>query len=166
MACRYYDDAIINKLLKWIPENSRLRVLKPEETKRLYELNAEDTNDKPMKLPMVALSRSNDITLRSNIKQSRSFDGLKLLGDSDQTVQLNVIPIDIKYQLDIYTKKYDEGDEYTRSFLFKLINNPKIIIDIPYNGMNIQHVANIRVLDNVADTSDISQHLFPGQFTR
>ena len=38
MAIRYYDDALIYKLKKWIPENTNLRVLKPDESKRLFEL--------------------------------------------------------------------------------------------------------------------------------
>lgn len=40
MACRYYDDILIAKLQKWIPDNSTLRVLKPEESKRFFELTA------------------------------------------------------------------------------------------------------------------------------
>ena len=59
-----------------------------------------------------------------------------------------------------------KNDEYLRNFLFKLINNPTICIDIPYNGMNLKHIANLRVLSTVSDTSDISERLFVGQFTR
>ena len=51
MACRYYDDILSEKIKKWIPENSNLRVLKPEETKRLFELTANDNNDQAFKLP-------------------------------------------------------------------------------------------------------------------
>ena len=68
MACRYYDDILSEKIKKWIPENSNLRVLKPEETKRLFELTANDNNDQAFKLPFVALSRNNDIELLENIK--------------------------------------------------------------------------------------------------
>ena len=70
------------------------------------------------------------------------------------------------YQLDIYTKTAIEGDEYLRNFLFKLINNPLLKITISYNGIEISHTANIRVLDTVSDTSAISERLFSGQFTR
>ena len=48
--------------------------------------------------------------------------------------------------------------------MFKLINNPVIYVKIPYNGSEIEHIANIRVLSNVADTSDISERIFTGQF--
>ena len=66
----------------------------------------------------------------------------------------------------IYTKEYEECDEYVRNLLFKLINNPTIVIEIPYNDINIHHNAYIRVLNTVSDTSAISERIFSGQFTR
>ena len=79
-------------------------------------------------------------------------------------MHLNVIPITTTYQIDIYTKKRIEADEYIRQYLFKLINNPQIIIEIPFNNYTVKHTANLRVLSTVSDTSDISTHIFPGQF--
>ncbi len=166
MAIRYYDDALIEKIKRWLPQNTPLRILKPDESNRFYKLHADDEKDNKFKLPLIALSRGKDINLLSNIKQSRSFDGLKLHSNEAITVHMNVIPVLPTYQLDIFTKTYEEGDEYLRNFLFKLINNPKIIIGIPYNDLNIKHIANIRVLDTVSDSSDIAEHLFAGQFTR
>jgi hypothetical protein len=66
--------------------------------------------------------------------------------------------------LTIYTKTEEEVDEYVRSFLFKLINNPVIKVRLPYNEAELEHIANIRVLSNVSDTSDISERIFVGQF--
>ena len=172
MAVRYYDDAIIQKLKRWIPENSSLRVLHPDESKRLFELVATDNNDKPLQLPFIALSRDNNIELLSTVKQLKSFNGAKLSGgamtvdDLNTSKVLNAIPIKLNYQLDIYAKKAEDCDEYVRNFLFKLINNPVIMIDIPYNGTNIQHIANIRILNTISDTSAISERLFSGQFSR
>lgn len=166
MAVRYYDDAMVAKLKRWIPDASRLRVLKPDESTRLMQLQADDSGDKNFKLPFVTLSRDKSIEIISNIKQNKSFDGLKLIDTHGKTANLNVIPIKVQYQLDIYTKTYYEGDEYVRNFLFKLINNPLLIIEIPYNDSSLRFTANIRVLDTVSDTTDIAEHLFPGQFTR
>ena len=181
MAVRYYDDALVAKISKWIPQDSKLRVLRPDETKRLFETKADDRNDKPLTLPLIALSRDKDIELLSNIKQNRSYDGLTYLTSPDVTAKINVIPIQVRYQLDIYTKTYEEADEYVRTFLFKLINNPTFYIIIPYNaGVNrqakingetkdvpaLKHVVNIRVLSTVSDTSDIAERIFPGEFTR
>lgn len=164
MACRYYDDMLVAKLLKWLPTTSNLRVLNPSESKRLFELTANDNKDKPMTLPLVALSRGKDIELLSTVKQPRSYDGLKLLSSDDGTYQFNVLPIKLIYDLNIYTKTADEADEYVRTFLFKLINNPVIKVRIPYNGTELEHIANIRVMNNVSDTSDISERIFSGQF--
>ena len=163
---RYYDDLLAEKLLRWLPENSKLRILKPDETKRLYETVADDKNDAPLKLPLIALSRSNDLNLDLNIKNLKSFSGVKIYNSEKLSSTLNAIPVNVNYQMDIYTKTVDEGDEYLRSFLFKIINNPKMIITIPYNGFDIQHVVYIRVQDTVSDTSNISERIFSGQFTR
>ena len=181
MAVRYYDDALVAKISKWIPQDSKLRVLRPDETKRLFETKADDKRDAPLKLPLIALSRDKNIELKSNIKQTRSYDGITYLASPDITSKINMIPIQVNYQLDIYTKTYEEGDEYVRNFLFKLINNPTFYIIIPYNsGVNrkvlvngvkqdlpaLKHIVNIRVLSTVSDTSDIAERIFPGEFTR
>jgi hypothetical protein len=166
MAISYYDEAVTQKIKNWLADSSKLRVLSPEETTRLIQLAAEDSNDQPLKLPLIAISRNKDIEIESAIKQNKSFDGLILEKDNvaATTVHLNVIPIKTTYQLDIYTKKRIEADEYVRQYLFKLINNPQIIIEIPYNNYVVRHTANLRVLGTVSDTSDISTHIFPGQF--
>lgn len=166
MALRYYDEIIAAKLKKWIPDNSSLHILKTDETRRLFELKADENRDEVLKMPFIALSRGNDVEILSNIKTLQSFNGLTVAKDEKQTIQLNVIPIKVTYQLDIYTRTYEEGDEYLRNFLFKLINNPKLIIDIPYQDLWLRHVANLRVLSNVSDTSDITEKLFSDQFTR
>lgn len=166
MAIGYYDDAITEKIKGWLADSSRLRVLAPEESNRLIQLNAEDNNDAPLTLPLIAISRNKDLEIESTIKQNKSFDGFIIKKDEKnaETVHLNVIPIKTTYQLDIYTKTRIEGDEYVRQYLFKLINNPQIIIEIPYNNYVIKHTANLRVLNTVSDTSDIPTHIFAGQF--
>jgi hypothetical protein len=117
---------------------------------------------------MVALSRNKDIKILQTTKTNRSFDGLRLIkgNEKEKAVLFNVIPIQLDYQLDIFAKTYEEADEYLRNFLFKLINNPTIMIDIPYNGAQLRHIANLRILDTVSDTSDITERHFVGQFTR
>lgn len=166
MAINYYDEAVTQKIKGWLADSSKLRVLSPDESNRVIQLNAEDSKDEPLKLPFIAISRNKDIEIESTIKQNKSFDGLIIGKDAATatTIHLNVIPIKTTYQLDIYTKKRIEVDEYVRQYLFKLINNPQIIIEIPYNNYIVRHTANLRVLNTVSDTSDIPTHLFSGQF--
>lgn len=166
MALEYYDDAIAAKLEKWTPSNLKLRILKPDESKRLLETIADDQKDKNIKLPMIALSRNNDIELLLNVKNPRSYDGLKVEQTEAGTTQMNVIPVKLQYQMDIYTKTQQEASEYVRQYLFKLINNPVIKIEVPYNDKGIMQIANIRVLSTISDTSDVQTRLFAGQFTR
>ena len=168
MAISYYDDAVTAKIKGWLADSSMLRVLNPDETNKVIELHAEDSGDQPLKLPLLTISRNKEIEIASTIKQNKSFDGLVILNDAANaaTVHMNVIPVKTLYQLDIYTKKQLEADEYVRQFLFKLINNTQIIIEIPYNNYIIKHTANLRVLNSVSDTSDIPTHLFSGQFYR
>lgn len=165
MAIRYYDDVIAAKLKRWNPI-ADLRVLKPNEVKRLFALNAEDSGDKPLTLPCIALSRNNDLEIEANIKTPKSYAGLKLKQTEAETLLLNAIPVRPQYQIDIYTKTAEEGDEYLRQYLFKLINNPVIKIVVPYNGVEVEQIANIRVMNTVSDTSEISERLFSGQFNR
>jgi hypothetical protein len=155
-------------------------VLKPDETKKFFELSADDNKDASLKLPILAVSRNPDIKLLSTVKSPKSYDGIRISTQGinssiklangmpipSTTALFNVLPIKLNYQLDIYTKTAEEGDEYVRNFLFKLINNPVIKILIPYNDLNLEHVANIRVLNQVSDTSAITERLFSGQFTR
>lgn len=164
MACRYYDDILAIKLKQWLPDNSSLRVLGPAETKRLFETSADDRKDAPLQLPLIALSRHKDIELLSTVKSPKSYDGLKILATEAETMQFNVIPIKLLYDLTIYTKTEEEVDEYVRNFLFKLINNPVIKVKLPYHEAEVEHIANIRVLSNISDTSDISERIFAGQF--
>lgn len=168
MSVSFYDEAIVYKLKKWMPEQTNLRIYSPNETKKLFSIMADDTNDQPIKLPFISLARNNEIELTLNIKNLRSFDSYIVNSDNrNRTVtQWNVIPIKLVYQMDIFTKTVEDGEEYLRNFLFKIINNPSMSITIPYNNMMINHVVNIRVLSNVADTSDISERLFSGQFHR
>ena len=166
MAISYYDEAVTEKIKGWLADSSTLRVLSPEESNRLFQLIADDKKDQEITLPIIALSRNKDIEIESTIKQSKSFDGYILKKDVNTatTVHLNVIPIKTTYQLDIYTKRQIEADAYIRQYLFKLINNPQIIIEFTYNNYIVKHTANLRVLSTVSDTSDISTHIFPGQF--
>lgn len=168
MAIRYYDDAIVEKINSWLPKskNRKIQMLKPDEVKRLFTIEADEKNDKPLSLPLIALSRDASINILQKTMTPMSFDGLMLDSDGKHTLQLNGIPISLSYQLDIYTRRFDEGDELLREFVFKLINNPQIVIELPYNDQKFKHVASIILQEQVEDTSAISERLFPGQFTR
>ena len=165
MAIRYYDEAVWNKLQGWL-RDPQLKILKPQETTRLFQLKSAMNDDKPIVLPLIALSRDPDITILSVTQKPLSNDGKHIANVNDKVAQLNAIPVQVSYQLDIYTKMYVEGDEYIRNFIFNIINHPALKIQIPYQGSTIEHICYMRIEPTVTDNSDIPEKLFADQFTR
>ena len=162
-----YDEALLAKLNKWT-EKTELHIYGPEETRRMLEVIADNTNDKPIKLPIVCLRRKGGYTILNINKKPLTYDGLMIQGDteSNTAMVLNAIPISIQYQLDIYTRYLKEADAYCRDFIFNIINHPNVKIVVPYNDANFEHNSTLRVSADVEDNSDIPERLIAGQFTR
>ena len=118
MALEYYDDAIIAKLKKWTPTDIQLRILKPDETKRLFEVLADDKKDRNVKLPLIAISRNNDIELLLSYKSPKSYDGIKLEHQFD-TINFTCteLGIDTGVRIDYYFEKSG-----TQWFLTKIVD--------------------------------------------
>lgn len=168
MAIRYYDEALANKINSWLPKskNRKIQVLKPDEVKRLFVIEADERGDKSIQLPLIAISRETQIDVMHPTKRAMSFDGMMLKSDGKHTLQLDAVPISLTYQIDIYTRHFDEGDELLRELIFKIINNPQLTITLPYNNQNLIQVCAMKMQGQVEDTSAISERLFSGQFTR
>lgn len=165
MGVRYYDTAIYEKIKAWV-RDERMRILKPNESMRVFQLAADLSDDTPITLPLISISRDTNVEILSTGKRAMSFDGLMVKSDGKKTNQINAIPIRLRYQIDIYTKEFEMGDEYVRNFIFNLINHPKLTVTIPYNNLNYHHDCNITLDSTVQDNSDIPQRMFAGQFTR
>lgn len=165
MAIRYYDDALLNKIKLWV-RDPNMTILSVNESTRLFQIEAEKNDDKPLKLPLIALSRDPNMTIISTQRKALTYDGAHLAMDNQYSMLLNAIPIQLNYQLDIYTRYFAEADEYVRNFIFNFINYPKVSITIPYNDANIEHNSTVLLESNVSDNSDIPERLISGQFTR
>ena len=165
MAIRYYDEALLNKIKGWV-RDPNMHILGTDESTRLFQIEAVKNDDKPLTLPLIALSRDANMEILSTQKKALTYDGGHLAMDRQYSEILNAIPIQLNYQLDIYTKYFAEADEYVRNFVFNFINYPKLHIELPYNGANIVHDSNIFVEPTVSDNSNIPERLIIGQFTR
>ena len=165
MGVRFYDEALVNKIKSWV-KDKEMRILSPENVDKLFQIKANDSGDKALTLPLIAISRKPVFEILSTNKKPLTFDGKLINANEAKSMSLNAIPIRISYQLDIYTKRFDEADDYVRNFIFNFINYPKLTITIPYNDANIEHDSNVRILSNVVDSSDIPNRIFQGQFTR
>ena len=143
-----------------------MKILKPSESSRLFQLRADENGDKPLTLPLIAISRDNDLEIISTSKKALTYDGGHLAANCKESEVLNGIPIRLSYQLDIYCKYFAEADEYMRNFVFNIINYPNLHIEIPYNDAKVIHDSTLLLESTVSDTSDIPERLISGQFTR
>ena len=166
MSTFIYDKALLNKFKRWT-EGTEVTLVGPEESRRLFSVISDKTNDSNIKFPLVSLKRLLGYDLNLYGKKPLSFDGLTKKSTIEKSMLINAIPITINYQLDVYTRYHQEADEYMRNFIFNIINYPKLEILIKYHDSNIDHVANILPSQSVVDnSSNTSERLFPGQFTR
>lgn len=186
MSAVLYDVALLNKLKGWI-KDPNLTITGPDETQRLFSSIADKNNDKPIQLPLIALRRKSTMEILNTSRRPLTHDGWKtstpiggnyyykqtspervsdeeLLGG--KVTQLNAIPIRLSYRIDIYTRKFEEAEEYVRDFIFRLINFPEVQIIVPYNNCNMPQAAFIQLASDVEDNSDIPERLIAGQFTR
>ena len=165
MSASLYDKVVTEKIKGWLVDPN-LTVLDPDETARLFQKTADITNDAPLRLPLIAISRDRDIDLPATNKQPLSYMGKSFNSINGTVDHLNAIRINLGYQIDIYTKFKVEADEYVRNFVFNLVNHPAMAIEIPYNGSNLEYVSYLRLQSPISDNSDIPERLMPGQFTR
>ena len=166
MSSYIYDKALLNKFKRWT-EGTELTLVGPDESRRLFQVISDKTSDSNIKFPLVSLRRLLGYELDIFGKKPLSFDGMVKESDIGKSKSICAIPIILNYQLDVYTRYYQEADEYMRNFIFNIINYPKLEITIKYFNSNIDHVANILPTQSVIDnSSSTSERLAPGQFTR
>lgn len=165
MGAYLYDEALLQKVKGWTV-NSQIQVYGTDETKRLFEVTADNSNDKPIQLPIITIDRPGGYTVINPTKKPMTFDGATLKADMKKALQLNAIPITLKYQIDIYARYFKEADLFARDLVFNFINHPKLDVHIPYKEEDVVHTANLILDNDVADNSSVPQQLSIGQFTR
>lgn len=165
MSASLYDELVKRKIAGWIVD-PEMTVLGPDETARLFQKIADVNNDKPISLPLIAISRDRDIELPLTSKRPLTHMGMTFNSKDGISDHLNGIPMKLGYQLDIYTRYKDQAEEYVRNFAFNLINHPAMTLQIPYNDCNLEYVSYLHLKSPISDNSDIQQRLVPGQFTR
>jgi hypothetical protein len=165
MSVYLYDEAFVEKLKKWT-SSTQVQVYTPDDTRRLFEVMADNSNDSPIKLPILCLRRKSGLNVINTGKRPLTFDGMMLEADNGKAYELDAIPIDISYQLDIYTRYFKEADEFLRNLTFNIINYPKLTVNISYNGITYEHNGFIRMSGEIEDNSNIPERLINGQFTR
>lgn len=165
MSVTLYDKAVTEKIKSWILDTD-MTVFGPDETRRMFMYKADVSNDKPLKLPMITITRGRDISIRDRGKRPQSYMGKVFNSEKGVSDHLNAIPISIPYVLNIFTRTEEQADEYVRNFVFNIINYPTVSVKIPYNDSNLEYKSFITLGDSITDASDIPERLIAGQFSR
>ncbi len=174
MATYLYDEALLQKIKKWT-HSTQLTVLGVNETTRLFEQIGDTTQDKPIELPLITISRSRgyNIINAGTTKRMMSYEGVSYdkhiynpgtENAYSTTSSMSAIPVSISYQLDVYTRFAKEADILMRNLIFNLINYPSLEVEIPTS--HLKHVARITLNDVVEDNSDVPERFVVGNFTR
>ena len=74
-------------------------------------------------------------------------------GTRIRQVRLQAIPIQINYQLDIWTQNRIDNDVIAREFIWFYKLNPQLLVKIPH-GLNITHPFNIGIESEIVDNID------------
>lgn len=165
MSTYLYDKAMLDKLKKWgISDNATL--LAPDDTQTLYDVINDRNGDGGIQLPLITLTRKGNVTIRNANKQPLSINALTIARSLTNYATLNAVPIELQYQIDIFTRKRVQAEEYVRELIFNFINYPEIKICIPYEDANYWHKSMISLNTEIADNSAIPERLIHGQFTR
>lgn len=165
MSVNLYDEALLAKLQRWT-KDTHVSLIGVNESTRLFTTIADISNDNPINLPLLALSRPGGFTIEDKYKQPKSYDGVTFAASLQKSAKLNAIRITIPYQLDVYARLKQEADEYIRNIVFNIVNYPKLTIEVPYENMERFHDSSIRITSDVEDNSDVPERLVSGQFTR
>lgn len=165
MSVSLYDKAVLDKLYKWGLNNSST-ILAPNDVQNLYEVYSDKTNDKELVLPLICLNRNGNFTIRNTNKRPLTVNALTINKNNKKLETLNAIPIEISYQLDIFTRLRTQADEYARELTFNFINYPELSIQIPYENTNYVHNSTMILDSEIQDNSSIPERLIHGQFTR
>ena len=166
MSAYLYDRALVEKFKKWT-SSSKTQVYGPSETRRLYEIMADETTDS-VKLPMIAISRDAGYEIINDGRTRRplSYDGIdRAYDEKTNSMQIvNAIPISLVYQIDVYTRKWEEADILMRNLVFNIVNYPAMKISIP--GADMEHTARIQLgSTTINDNSNISERFIEGNLT-
>lgn len=162
---KLYDDALLAKLESWT-QGTQLQIYGVDETTRMFQVIADKQNDRPIQLPIIALTRRPGYVISNVNKQPMTYGAMRKQANDNAGMYLNSIPIVLSYQIDIYTRYLQECDSYCRDLVFNIINFPTFEITIPYEGINMKHIGTMVLDKNVSDNSSIPERLVTGQFYR
>lgn len=152
-----YDTAIIDNFRK-VFDNDSVYILPVEDAFRFV---AQLNRDK-FELPVISTTRLGIQILSSQVNQAQKTKGFLVRRDgANNNTFVQVIPIRIEYQIDIFTVDRASCDEITRELIFYFYQNPTLVAHFDY-GLDIDHNFNLFLNEDIVDNSDTLEHVNTG----
>lgn len=165
MSVYLYDEALLKKLRSWTSD-TKVKIYGPDDARQLFQVLADEQDDKRLELPMIVLTRPGGYTVTNTNRKPLSYNGVTIQEEEDYSTKLNAIPISIGYQLDVYTRYMKEADTYTRELVFNIVNHNKVEVEIPYEDVNLKHISSIWMSNDIVDNTNVPEIIVRGQFYR
>ena len=129
-----------------------------------------DINNDNIEFPIISLVRTGWHLLNYSQEFMENTGGLVGYLDEEEgkrlrQARLQAIPIQINYQLDIWTQNRIDNDVIAREIIWFYKLNPQLLVTIPH-GLNIKHPFNIGIEPDIVDNSDIAEHNSRGRYYR
>lgn len=155
-----YDTAIIEDM-RSILDDERIYICPSD---RVFSVIAR-LNEDDVKLPMISVARTG-ISLLDSQHTMRFTGGISNISENEESIsRIQVIPIQINYQFDVWTKHREENDNIIRELIFYYMTHPTLEVKVPY-GTNLKHTFNIFYDKTIEDNSDISDQVNHGEYFR
>lgn len=143
--------------------NNRVQITDAE---NVFNIIGDIENDK-IKFPIISIIRTG-WSIKDFLQEAQNNAGV-LMGYLDdervKQVRLQSIPIQINYQVDIWTQNRIDNDIIARELLWFYMQRPQMVVKIPH-GLDTTHVFNVGFELDVTDNSDITEHNSRGRYYR
>lgn len=131
-----------------------------------------DIKNDSIQFPIISLTRTGwsikNFHQETQIHSGSLMNYMKPTDEDDERlkqVRLQAIPIQINYQVDIWTQSRIDNDILARELIWFYTLNPQMIVKIPH-GLNTEHVFNVGFELDITDNSDIVEHDSRGRYYR
>lgn len=164
MSAYLYDDAIVNNLRSVIGDD-RIHLTQVD---RAMNVIPRIDNDE-FKLPLITLTRTGWRIKTDDHNHSSRYEGgithKEIYNDDTRIQRVQFIPMQLDYNLDVWTRSRRENDEIIRELMWYFLVSPTLQVNIPYD-LNMTHNFNIFVEEDVEDNSDIAGQASHGEYFR
>lgn len=161
MSVYLYDNALVEKL-KSVTQDSRIRVIPPEDT---ISLLAQIDKDK-VEFPAIIVTRGQVSLFQNTRNQYAYLKGESVRLNEDSTVtKIKPLPMRITWTINIYAVDRYSCDEITRELVFYLMTYPRCFVQVPY-GIDVPQNFDLILDNDIEDNSDLANFSELGEYFR